>query len=31
MSLAARRRAEEFDWPRYHASIRAELGRCLGE
>ncbi|HEY2157988.1 MAG TPA: glycosyltransferase family 4 protein [Isosphaeraceae bacterium] len=30
MSLAARRRAEEFDWPRYHASIRAELRRCLG-
>jgi starch synthase len=30
MSIAARRRAEEFDWPRYHASIRAELGRCLG-
>ena len=30
MSAAARRRAEEFDWPRYHASVRAEVDRCLG-
>lgn len=30
MSAAARRRAEEYDWPRYHAAVRAEVDRCLG-
>jgi glycosyltransferase involved in cell wall biosynthesis len=30
MSAAARLRAEEFDWPRYHAAVRAEMARCLG-
>jgi glycosyltransferase involved in cell wall biosynthesis len=29
MSVAARARAEAFDWPRYHAAVRTELGRCL--
>jgi glycosyltransferase involved in cell wall biosynthesis len=30
MAVAARRRAETFDWPRYHAAIRAEVQDCLG-
>jgi glycosyltransferase involved in cell wall biosynthesis len=30
MAVAARRRAEAFDWPRYHAAIRAEVQDCLG-
>ena len=30
MSAAARRRAEEFDWPRYHAAVRREIGACVG-
>ncbi len=30
MAIAARKRAEAFDWPRYHAAVRSELGRCLG-
>lgn len=30
MSAAARRRAEEFNWHRYHASVRSEIDRCLG-
>lgn len=30
MGASARRRAEDHDWPRYHAAIRRELGASLG-
>ena len=29
MALAARSRAEAFDWRRYHSAVRSELARCL--
>jgi starch synthase len=29
MAIAARQRAEEFSWPRYHLAIRNELAQCL--